>query len=143
MSPALSVRRRDAIRELLTERDVGSQTELLGVLKERGFETSQPVLSRDLRSLGVAKAGGVYHLREEDRVTPLASLASLLRSAAPAGHFVLVRCEPGAASAVARALEAEEPKGLLGSVAGDDTVLVALASKAAGSRLQARLRELI
>ena len=143
MTPILTTRRRDAIRELLAEGEVRSQGELLGLLKDRGFETSQPVLSRDLRVLGVAKRGGVYQILEEEKVTPLAALASLLRSAAAAEHFVLLRCEPGAASAVARALDAEGTPGVRGTVAGDDTVLVAVASKAAGSRLRAHLRGLL
>ena len=104
--------------------------------------TSQPVLSRDLRALGVAKQGGSYHVLEEEKVTPLTSLQSLLRSSAPASHFEIVRCEPGAASAVARALEAEGLDGVLGTIAGDDTVLVVVATKAAGEGVRQRISEL-
>ena len=143
MSPALARRRRGAIRDLLAEREVKSQGELLSLLKGAGFDTSQPVLSRDLRALGVAKRGGTYQILEEEKVTPLAALASLLRSTQPAEHFVLVRCEPGAAGAVARALEAEGIRGVLGTVAGDDTVLAAVTTSAAGARLRQRVRELL
>ena len=143
MSSAATERRRRAIREILSARPVASQAELHALLKARKVGASQPVLSRDLRALGVAKRSGAYQLLEEDRVTPLGALAGFLRSTSPAEHFVLVRCEPGAASAVARGLEAEKLDGVLGTVAGDDTVLVAVASPRAGARVRRRFDELV
>ncbi|HKE01105.1 MAG TPA: hypothetical protein VKE69_08855 [Planctomycetota bacterium] len=134
--------RRAAIQEILAEAPVRNQAELFSRLKERGFRASQPALSRDLRALRVAKQDGAYQILEETRVTPLSTLASLMRSADPASHFVLVRCEPGAASAVARALEAEDLDGIVGTVAGDDTVLVAVASRASGDRVRRRVAAL-
>ena len=135
--------RRDTIRKLLSQGEVRSQIELQELLEGRGIVTSQPVLSRDLRALGVAKQGGCYHVVEEERVTPLTSLRSLLRSSQPAAQFELVRCEPGAASAVARALEAEDIDGVLGTIAGDDTVLVVLGNTTAGEQVRARISNLV
>ncbi|MBI5431286.1 MAG: arginine repressor [Planctomycetes bacterium] len=135
--------RRAAIRALLAEGEVKNQYELEVRLKKRGYHASQPVLSRDLRALGVAKQAGVYQLVESERITPLTALKSLLRAAEVVPHFVMVHCEPGAASAVARALEAEEVPGLIGSVAGDDTVLVAVSSAAVGQRVRRRVAELL
>jgi len=135
--------RRDTIRELLSNREVRSQTELQELLEGEGILTSQPVLSRDLRALGVAKQGGAYHVVEEERVTPLTALRSLLRSSSPASHFEIVRCEPGAASAVARALEGEGIEGVLGTIAGDDTVLVVLAHASAGAQVRDRISNLV
>ncbi len=135
--------RRAAIQELLRERPVHSQAELMSLLEERGLSCSQPALSRDLRALGVAKLAGSYQLLDEERVTPLTALKSLLRSAEPVEHFVLVRCEPGAASAVARALESEELTGLVGTIAGDDTVLVGVRSKSDGAYIRRRVQELL
>jgi transcriptional regulator of arginine metabolism len=143
MSSRATERRRRAIREILSSHAVPSQAELHALLKARKVGASQPVLSRDLRALRVAKRAGAYQLLEEERVTPLVALASFLRSTSPAEHFVLVRCEPGAASAVARALEAEKVRGVLGTVAGDDTVLVAVASSTAGARVRRRFDELV
>lgn len=135
--------RRAAIRSILAEGEVRNQYELEVRLKKKGHHASQPVLSRDLRALGVAKQSGVYQLVESERVTPLTSLKSLLRAVEAVPHFVMVHCEPGAASAVARALEAEEVPGLIGSVAGDDTVLVAVSSAAVGQRVRRRVAELL
>jgi len=99
--------------------------------------TTQPVLSRELRAMKVAKRGGVYQLVESERITPLEALRSLLRSTCRAGsHMVVVRCEPGAASAIARALEAEQLPDIVGTVAGDDTVFVAVGSREAGARVR-------
>ena len=138
-----SEERRAAIRQLVLENSIASQAELLAKLKSAGFPASQPVLSRDLRLLRVAKEAGIYQLREPERVTPLSALKSLLRSTATAREFLLLRCEPGAASAVARALEAEELDGVAGTVAGDDTVLVALDSRAALARVKKRVAVLV
>ena len=144
LSPmSLPSKRRDMIRKLLAEAEVTSQSELKELLEEHGFPASQPMISRDLRALRVAKQEGAYHVLDEERVTPLTSLRSLLRSSTPAAAFVLVRCEPGAASAVARALEAEELPGVLGTVAGDDTALIAVSSQAAGDTLRRRIGELL
>ena len=138
-----SEQRRAAIRQLVQESALHSQAELRAKLRSAGFRASQPVLSRDLRLLRVAKEAGVYRIREPERVTPLAALKSLLRSSEPAHELVLLRCEPGAASAVARALEAEELEGVVGTVAGDDTVLIALDSKAAAQRVKKRVAQLV
>lgn len=132
------------IRKILADQPLGSQEELLQVLAERGVRTTQPVLSRDLRAMQVAKRAGLYQLVEDERITPLTSLRSLLRSTCPAGdHMVVVRTEPGAASAVARALEAEEIDGLLGTVAGDDTVFAAVADVQVSGSVQQRVAELL
>jgi len=135
--------RRAAIRALLLESPVRNQLELREKLRKRGHAASQPVLSRDLRALGVAKRGGSYQVLENERVTPLTALRSLLRGSAPAAAFVMVDCEPGAASAIARALEAEDLQGVVGTLAGDDTVLVAVASAAAGDRVRKRVTDLL
>ena len=135
--------RRRLVRSLLQDREVQNQSQLLDLLAEAGHPVSQPVLSRDLRALGVAKQEGVYRIPEVDRVTPLSTLRSLLRSTAPVTHLVGVQCEPGAASAVGRALEAEGLEGLEGTIAGDDTVLVFARDRAAVAGIQARIRELL
>ena len=138
-----SEERRGAIRRLVLENSIASQAELRAKLKAAGYRASQPVLSRDLRLLRVAKEAGIYQIREPERVTSLSALKSLLRSTETAREFLLLRCEPGAASAIARALEAEELEGIVGTVAGDDTVLVALTSKIASQRVKKRVAALV
>ncbi|MEO2095471.1 MAG: arginine repressor [bacterium] len=132
--------RRAAIRKILLSTTIRSQSELAALLEAQGIVTTQPMLSRDLRQLQVAKREGCYHLLTEERVTPLEALPTLLRSARYAGsNLIVVHCEPGAASAVARALEAEEIEGLIGTVAGDDSIFVAVDSKTSGGRVLDRV----
>ena len=72
------------------------------------------------------------------------ALRRLLRSTCAAGpHMVVVRCEPGAASAVARALEGEGIPGLLRTVAGDDTVFAAVVNPEVGDRIRAQVTALL
>jgi transcriptional regulator of arginine metabolism len=140
--PPTTDHRRKLVLELLEEQEVASQAQLLDLLEQRGVATTQPVLSRDLRALHVAKQNGVY--RPAERVTPLEGMASLLRGARPAGpHLLVVFSEPGAASAIARALEAEQVDGVVGTVAGDDTVFVAVDDGGAALALRERLESLI
>lgn len=134
---SLTRSRRALLQEILNEERLSSQEELLQALASRGVHTTQPVLSRDLRALKAVKRDGVYQIVESERVTPLANLSSLLRGTCSAGpNMVIVRCEAGAASAIARALEAEGVTGVLGTVAGDDTVFVAVEDAAAGERVR-------
>ena len=136
MSPVRD--RRALIRELLESHHVQSQGELLELLAARGFETTQSVLSRDLRKIKAAKREGTYQLiHDGERVTPLENLQQLLRGARAAGpHMLVVFTEPGAANAIARAIEAEAFDGVVGSIAGDDTVFVALDQPEAGAELR-------
>lgn len=135
--------RRGALRELIENGQFQSQSELHEALVQRGFQASQPALSRDLRALKAAKQDGTYTMVREERVTPLDSLQALVRGHADASHFTLVRTEPGAASAVARAIEADGLPGITGTIAGDDTVLVATSSPAAARRVRQRVAELL
>lgn len=135
--------RRHAVRELIEHGTFQSQSELHEALARRGFQASQPALSRDLRALKAAKQDGVYTMVPEERVTPLDALRALVRGHSPASCFTLVRTEPGAASAVARAIEAEDLPGIAGTIAGDDTVLVATSSQAAARRVRALVAALL
>ena len=138
------IERRARVRTLLTENAVFSQQELLSLLAENGVESTQPVLSRDLRALGAVKHGGRYMVFEPDRVTRLNALQPLLRGANAAGpNLVILTCEPGSASSIARALEEEELSGVLGTVAGDDTLFVAVESARRGKAVVQRVQDLL
>jgi len=144
MSAVNGEQRRHLIREILRDEDVASQKELARCLARRGIQTTQPMLSRDLRALGVAKREGVYRWRDPDRVTPLESLRTLLRGVKTAGpNLVVIFCEPGAANAIARAFEAEAMLEVVGCIAGDDTVFVAVNSKSAAQRVRRHITSLI
>lgn len=134
--------RRQAILELIDTQEVASQARLLELLTAGGVQTTQPQVSRDLRALHVAKRDGIYGSTE--RITPLDHLATLLRDARLAGpHMVCLFTEPGAASAIARALESSGLEGLVGTVAGDDTVFCAVDDASAGDSLSKHILGII
>jgi len=136
--------RRRVLERLLARGKPRTQVELSEALAAAGFPATQPVVSRDLRALGALKVGGRYALPSEERITPLEALGSLLRSSASAGpNLVVLTCEPGAASAIARALESEEGLSMVGTVAGDDSVFVAVNSKKAGADIRRRIHSLL
>lgn len=119
--------RHQAIRALLTRERIRRQSELVGRLREQGFETTQASVSRDLRSLGVTKVRGAYRLPDDPRQIP-PSILGLIESAMPAGdHLLVVHTRVGAAQPVGVAIDEAEWPEVVGTIAGDDTIFVAVA----------------
>lgn len=109
-----------AILRLIDERTVSDQAQFLSVLRERGFYLTQPTLSRHLKKLSVMKREGRYQ-----RVDPGASeIPPYTLNLAPPNLMVL-RTRPGHAQLIAFRLDAAHINGLVGTVAGDDTVFLA------------------
>jgi transcriptional regulator of arginine metabolism len=127
-------RRQDTIVELIRTQRVHSQDELRRLLIEHGFDVTQATLSRDLRELRVAKVphaeGESYYVitSAPDGMGP--ALASLLPqlfvSVEGVDNLIVVKTLTGSAQAVAEAIDLEEWPELLGTVAGDDTILIVL-----------------
>ena len=109
-----------AILRLIDERAVTDQAQFLSVLRERGFYLTQPTLSRHLKKLAVMKREGRYQ-----RVDPSASeIPPYTLNLAPPNLMVL-RTRPGHAQLIGYRLDAAHINGLVGTVAGDDTVFLA------------------
>lgn len=140
-------RRRRAIVELVRRSRVASQEELLARLAARGIEATQPSVSRDLRDLGVAKAGGRYVLADEASATggeALAEIAPFVLDVRPAGPYLtVVLTTVGAAQTVAIALDRAGFPELAGTVAGDDTIFAASRTAAEQRRFVERLRRVL
>jgi len=140
-------RRRRAIVELVRRSRVASQEELLARLAARGIEATQPSVSRDLRDLGVAKAGGRYVLAGEASATggeALAEIAPFVLDVRPAGPYLtVVLTTVGAAQTVAIALDRAGFPELAGTVAGDDTIFAASRTAAEQRRFVERLRRVL
>lgn len=140
------VRRRALIRKLLTQEAFTSQSALRSRLEKAGYEVTQSSLSRDLRDLGAAKAGGAYRLIEPDAVASVVSNGapgSRIRSIRKAGpHLVVLETSIGAAQSVAVDIDRAAFDEVVGTVAGDDTIFVATASGADQKRLIPRLEML-
>jgi transcriptional regulator of arginine metabolism len=145
-------RRLTLVAQLLSGRRFSSQEELARALGRAGVHVTQATLSRDLRSLGVLKrpdpAGKtVYELPTPaaetlDRERQLLDLKTFVNQIRVAQNLVVVRTPPGHANAVARAIDLANLEGILGSVAGDDTVLVVTEDLGAARRFKRHLDSL-
>jgi transcriptional regulator of arginine metabolism len=161
MTTALTRSARQArIAELIASRPVTSQTQLAALLAESGVEVTQATLSRDLEELGAVKLRGAdgapasYVLPPENaplrpalsaeaapaRLTRL--LGDLLTGADGSANLAVLRTPPGAAQFLASALDKVALPDVLGTIAGDDTVLLISREPAGGPELAARLRTL-
>ena len=143
--------RQNAIRELIEERPIGSQEELRVLLQERGWEVTQSTLSRDLRELRLARvptSEGVRYAIADGAISSAARpaldalLPQLLTRVDGVGELIVLRTVPGGAQPVASALDGESWPDVLGTIGGDDTILVVCRSAAARERLERRLRKL-
>ncbi|TDO05638.1 ArgR family transcriptional regulator [Sunxiuqinia elliptica] len=126
-----------AIKKIITSQEISSQEELLGILKEDGFDLTQATLSRDLKILKVAKVphsnkGYVYVIPEGVTVEPQREntrvnfLADGYRDLQFSGNLAVLRTRPGYASSLAAVLDNADPYEILGSIAGDDTILLVM-----------------
>ncbi len=130
----IKTQRLNAIRELVANHKVGNQEELLSLLEREGFSTTQATLSRDLKALKVAKQPGmegeyVYMLpdeaeKEDSHVSGDAFPASAIDSIEFSGHMAVVRTRPGFANSIASIIDSQEPYEVLGTIVGDDTILL-------------------
>jgi transcriptional regulator of arginine metabolism len=140
-----SAGRREEIRQLLRSRLVHTQEDLRKQLAERGYEVTQATLSRDLtrlgaRRVGLTEGGTAYELPELQVAAapePLAELSDLVLSVDDNGSLVVMHTSPGAASAVALAIDQARLPEVLGTLAGDDTIFLA-PSRGTPSRNAAR-----
>jgi len=131
--------RLEALRMIISSQELGSQEELLTALKQEGFTLTQATLSRDLKQLKVAKAASmngkyVYVLPNETmykRVTsPRTAREMLLTSGYQSinfsGNIAVIKTRPGYASSIAYNIDSNDIPGVMGSIAGDDTIFVVL-----------------
>ncbi|NMI01409.1 arginine repressor [Pseudonocardia acidicola] len=154
---ASRVARQARIAELITQRAVRSQTELQALLEASGVSATQATLSRDLDELGAVKLRGadggapVYVIPEdgspvrgvEGGTTRLARLmGELLVSADASGNLAVLRTPPGAAHYLASALDRAALHDVVGTIAGDDTILVVAREPLTGAELADRLTQL-
>ncbi|MES2210886.1 MAG: arginine repressor [Chloroflexota bacterium] len=146
--------RQRAIRDLVDQRPIRTQQELAAALRERGFRTTQATISRDVAELGLVKAtrSGTHayalpprlveaETSGEDRLRRL--LRDLPAEIRESGLILVVRTLPGSAHPIAAALDRARWPEVAGSIAGDDTVFVAVTDRAALKRVRQRLVQLV
>jgi len=142
--------RQHVIAQLLARHEVTSQPQLIELLATEGVDATQATVSRDLEELGVIKVrvpGGqsVYALpeRETDRFVPFDQLRRVLGEwvgeVAVSANLVVLRTPPGSAHVVASALDRAGLADVLGTVAGDDTLLLVCAETVGGGAVAGRM----
>ncbi len=121
------------IKNIISRQSVSSQEELLSLLEKEGFMTTQATLSRDLKFLKVAKIphtdlGYVYELpqglakmsEEVHEDFPVSGVESIDFS----GNMAVIKTRPGFANSIASVIDSHDPYEILGTIAGDDTILL-------------------
>lgn len=131
--------RMEALKMIISSKDLGSQEELLQALKEEGFILTQATLSRDLKQLKVAKAARtdgkyVYVLPNDTmykRVSKSVSTSEMLQvsgflSINFSGNIGVIKTRPGYASSLAYNIDNSNISEIIGTIAGDDTILIVI-----------------
>jgi len=150
---ASKVQRQQVIAKLIGRHAVSNQPQLVDLLADEGIHATQATVSRDLEDLGAVKVrvpGGetVYAIPEYEpaRLAPEEQLRRVMgewvAEVRSSGNLVVLRTPPGCAHVVASALDRSGIRGILGTVAGDDTLLCVAEEDLGGPALCGTLREM-
>ncbi len=143
--------RQHAILDLIGTREIGSQEELRLLLSKRGWDVTQSTLSRDLRDLRIARVPTDHGVRytvnegaaDDGARAPLAAvLPQLFVRLDGVSHMIVLKTVIGGAQTVASAIDTEASGDILGTIAGDDTILMICRSEQARERVARRLSAL-
>lgn len=130
--------RLDAIKMIISSKEIGSQEELLQELSQEGFELTQATLSRDLKQLKVAKAASmngkyvyvlpndIMYKRVGDQSAKEMMLNNGFISLQFSANIAVIKTRPGYASSMAYDIDNQESEDILGTIAGDDTIMLVL-----------------
>lgn len=146
----MKTQRQHKIAKILETHQVGNQSRLVELLKKDGIVATQATVSRDLEELGAIKVripGGetVYAIPElpQQQLAPEDHLKRVLGDwvveVRHSGNLVVLRTPPGSAHVVASALDRAGLSDIIGTVAGDDTILIVAAEKSTGAKVAKRL----
>lgn len=133
--------RQDAIRDIVRNKDVRTQRVLVDELRAMGFDCTQATVSRDIADMGLRKLPeGFYVLAEDLHLQRMVS--ELVTGVLRTDNLVMIKAQPGTASGIAAAVDAAELPDVLGSLAGNDTILVIAQTAEDGERLEALINKL-
>ena len=143
--------RHQAILGLIGSHAIGSQEELRRLLEERGWQVTQATLSRDLRELGLVRAqtdDGARYVRPEtlggddDKPSLAALLPQLFDDVDGVSELLVLHTLPGGAQPIAEAIDAQGWTEIIGTIGGENTILIVCRSSAARLELAQRLRNM-
>ncbi|HNW04719.1 MAG TPA: arginine repressor [Oscillospiraceae bacterium] len=148
----MKTKRHSKILELISEKDITTQEELLSWLKESGFEITQATVSRDIKELRLIKTlspNGKYRYTaaagesKSDIGTKYAVFSQSAKSVDYAGNIIVIKCFTGMANAACAVLDAMNRQGIVGTLAGDDTIFVLMRDEKMTLVLVDEIRRLI
>ena len=132
--------RHKVILDLISGRAINRQDQLAGLLRDNGFEVTQASVSRDLDEIGVIKIGGRY---VESGNGVEANLFGIRAIETSGDNMLVVKCASGLASAAAVRTDAEKIPEIVGTIAGDDTIFIAVKNATAQRAALKKLRALL
>lgn len=143
--------RHEKILELIARHEVGTQEELLRLLRQDGFDVTQATVSRDIKELRLVKTLSpsgeyVYATGKADSSGDMSSkfdglFAESVVRLDYVGNQILIKCYTGLANAVCASLDVMRFENVVGTISGDDTILVVMRSGEAADALAAKLRK--
>ena len=149
----LKAKRHEKILELIHSRPVDTQEELLALLRESGFPVTQATVSRDIKELRLVKTlniDGKYHYTAQNDAPKtevsnkfLMIFSESVREIDFAGNILVIKCYTGMANAVCAAMDALRWNGVVGTIAGDDTIFMVMRDAGNARELAAQLRKMI
>ncbi len=119
-------RRQEKIRDLIQTSNIVTQGELTELLLKDGFSVTQSSVSRDLEQIGIVKVNGFYALPQ---ITNGVQKFGLLSLDTAGENLIVAKCESGLASAVAVRIDSAKVPEIIGTIAGDDTIYIAVKDK--------------
>src|SRR6202161_800648 len=141
--------RQRALLEALKHGPIANQEDLQRALRKRGFKVGQATLSRDIRDLNLSKTAAGYTLPQGEGAGALAlpPVQRLVREfvldVRPAQNLLVLKTIVGSAQPVAAALDDQEWQEMVGTIAGDDTILIICPDKDAARKVAARIEEML
>jgi len=145
----MKARRQELILRAVAQGDIATQEQLLDYLQQHGIAATQATVSRDIRELRLRKVmrrgQAVYQVAVEDDLAYKyrQMLRNAVESVDGAGHTVCVRCSTGMAQSACVAIDAKPPEGLVGSLAGEDTIFLLCRSEAHMQAIQEEIRQYV
>ena len=145
----MKTRRHNEIIELIKIREVGTQEELLELLKDKGYDVTQATISRDIRELNLTKISlsgrqkyAIIQKDEEVSDKYVRVLKEGFVSMLPSGKLIVLKTVVGMAMAVATAIDALEINEIIGCIAGDDTIFIAVSENSHTTDVMNKLKKL-
>ncbi|MFY9740784.1 MAG: ArgR family transcriptional regulator [Candidatus Sulfotelmatobacter sp.] len=144
-----ALRQRAVLDALRTSSPIASQEDLQRALRKRGFRVGQATLSRDIRDLNLVRTAAGYALPQGEAAAGLAlpPVKRLVREfvldVRPAQNLLVVKTVIGSAQPVAAALDEQEWDEIVGTIAGDDAILIVCPDKESAKKVAARIEEML